>query len=110
MTKATINSSKVDKKSHKPISPEGRERQNIALAENLAEQKLRDGTASSQLIVHYLKLGTAKEQLEQEKLKRENELLEAKKDNLETEQKSAELFEKALKAFTSYSGGVYNDE
>ena len=66
------------------LTPESRENQLIALAVNLAEQQLRDGTASSQVITHYLKLGSTKADLEREKLKRENELLRAKTENLES--------------------------
>ena len=107
-TKKSTSKQSIGK--HKSISPEGRERQMIALAEDLAEEKLRDGTASSQIVCHYLKLGTEREALEREKIQKENELLEAKKDTLETEQKREELYEAALRAFTTYSGGVQNDE
>lgn len=110
MASTTKSTDKDKTTKHKSISPEGRERQMIALAEDLAEEKLRDGTASSQVICHYLKLGTEREALEREKIQRENELLEAKKDTLETEQKREELYEAALRAFTTYSGGYHGED
>lgn len=96
------------------LDPESRENQMISLAVNLAEEKLRDGTASNQLIVHYLKLGSTKERLEKEKLEKENELLKAKTEALESAKRSDELYAKAIEAITRYSGHYdaddYNDE
>ena len=94
------------------LTPEARENQLISLATNLAEQQLMDGTASSQVITHYLKLGTAKSQLELEKLKRENELLSAKTESIESSKRVEELYMNALNAMKNYSGhgGDSNDE
>ena len=86
------------------MSPEGRENQLIARAVDLAEKQLIDGTASSQVIVHYLKLGTQKEKEEVEKLKRENELLIAKKEAYQSAKHVEELYSKAIEAMKSYSG------
>lgn len=91
------------------LDPESRENQLISLAVNLAEEKLRDGTASNQLIVHYLKLGSTKERLEKEKLEKENELLKAKTEALESAKRSEELYAEAIKAITRYSGN-YSEE
>lgn len=88
----------------KALSPEGRENQLIALAVDLAEKQLIEGTASSQVIVHYLKLGTQKEKEEVEKLKRENELLIAKKEAYQSAKNVEELYSKAIEAMKSYSG------
>lgn len=96
-------------KSLPALDPESRENQLISLAVNLAEEKLRDGTASNQLIVHYLKLGSTKERLEKEKLEAENKLLKAKTETLESSKKSEELYAEAIKAITHYSGH-YEDE
>jgi hypothetical protein len=85
-------------------TPEGRENQLISLAVNLAEQKLADGTASSQVIVHYLKLGSSRERLEQERLQRENTLLDAKTDAIASGKKVEELYKTALDAMRSYAG------
>lgn len=85
-------------------SPEARENQLIALAVDLAEQQLRDGTASSQVITHYLKLGTYKEKLEREKLRHETELLKAKTDAIESAKRIDEMYAEALRAMKEYSG------
>ena len=102
------------KKSEKPTSPpaldpESREKQNINLAIKLAEQKLRDGTASNSIIVHYLKLGSTKERLEKEKLEVEAELLKAKKEAIESQERSDKLYADAIIAIRHYSGN-YEDE
>lgn len=84
------------------LSPENRENQLISLAIDCAEQQLRDGTASSQVITHYLKLGTTKHKLEMEKMKLENELVRAKTEALESNKRTEQMFEDAMKAFRGY--------
>lgn len=84
---------------------EARENQLIGLAVDLAEKQLSEGTASSQVITHYLKLGSTRERKEQEKLARENELLRAKTDALKDSKKIVELYENALSAMQRYGGG-----
>ena len=86
------------------LTPEARENQMIALAYDLVERRMREGTASSQETTHFLKLGTTLAQLEREKLITENKLLQAKIDNLESQQSSSALYADALKAFSTYSG------
>lgn len=86
------------------ITPEARENQLVSLAVNLAEKQLRDGTASSQVITHYLKLGTEKARLENERLEEENKLLRAKTKALEDAQEIKALYEDALKAMRNYGG------
>ena len=86
------------------LTPEARENQMISLAMDLVEQRLRNGTASSQETTHFLKLATTQHQLEKEKLLTENKLLQAKIDNLEAQSSSSTLYAEALKAFSSYSG------
>ena len=85
-------------------TPEGRENQLIALAVDLVEKQLTEGTASAQVITHYLKLGSSREKLEQERLAKENTLLQAKADALASQQKVEELYEKAISAMKAYSG------
>lgn len=97
------------------LTVEDREDQLIALAVNLAERRLLDGTASNQLIAEIMKLGTTKERLQKEKLKRENEMLRAKTEAMEAQRQTNELYQKALDAMRSYAGlgsGVveYEDE
>lgn len=98
----------IEKKENKAFPPartiEARENQLISLAVDEAERQLRAGTASSQVITHYLKLGSTREKLEMERLRRENDLLKAKTDALESAKKMEELVDEALKAMRSYSG------
>lgn len=85
------------------LTPEAREQQIINRAYNLAEKQIMDGTASSQIITHFLKLGSEKERLERERLAEENKLLKAKTEALQSAKRSEELYEKAMTAFTNYS-------
>lgn len=84
-------------------TPEARENQLISLAVDLAERQLADGTASSQVLTHYLKLGSSREKLEQERLKMEVDLMEAKREMLASQQRVEELYEGAIRAMRSYS-------
>lgn len=86
------------------ISEEARENQLISLAMDLVEERLRNGTASSQETTHFLKLGTQERKLEREKLKHENELLEAKTEALKSAKHVEELYAEAIAAFGIYSG------
>lgn len=92
------------KRGRPATTPEGRESQMVSLAVDLAEQQMRDGNASAQVISHYLKLGSTREKLEQERLSRENELLRAKVDQLASAKRVEELYETALNAMRSYAG------
>lgn len=83
-------------------TPEGRENQLIALAVDLAEQQLRDGTASAQVISHYLRLGSTKERLEKEKLMQENELLKEKTRAIKSARDTEKLYRNAVAAMMGY--------
>jgi uncharacterized protein YcaQ len=85
-------------------TPEARENQLIALAVDLAEKQLLKGTASSQVISHYLKLGSTKERLEKEILEQQKELIKAKTEALQSAKKTEELYINALNAMRTYSG------
>lgn len=85
-------------------SPEAREQQLIALAVNVAEEQMRNGTASAQVITHYLKLGTSREELEQKRLQAEVELAQARVAQLTQGSRMEELTSEALRAFRSYTG------
>lgn len=85
-------------------SPEARENELINLAMNLAEQKLRDGTASSQLITTFIQLGTAKAKLEKAKLEKDLAVSDAKIDAMQSNKDMKDLMEKALAAMKSYQG------
>lgn len=97
--------SEPEKSRHRPATtPEGRENEVVSQAIDLAEQQIRDGTASSQVITHFLKLGSTREQLEQERLRHENELTKVKIEALESQKRVEELYKEALDAMRSYSG------
>lgn len=85
-------------------TPEARENEMIALAVEVAEKQLRNGNASAQVISHFLKLGSSRERLEQERLAKENELLAAKAEALASQARVEELYKQALGAMRSYSG------
>ena len=85
------------------ITPEGREDQMIAYAINLAEEQLRNGTASSQVITHYLKLGSMKERQERQKLEEEIKLLKAKTEAIKSEQERNELYSQVIDAIRTYT-------
>lgn len=91
-------------RSRPALTPEAQENQMISLAVKLAEQQLRDGTASSQVITHYLKLGSTKERLEMERLVEENKLLRAKTESIQSQKDVKELYKKALNAMRDYRG------
>lgn len=97
--------SSQSKRQRRPATtPEGRENQLISLAVDLAEKQLSAGTASSQVITHFLKLASTREKLEQERLENENLLLSAKIDALASAKKIEELMERALEAMRAYRG------
>lgn len=99
-------------KSRRPaMTPDARENQLISMAVDLAEKQLEEGTASSQVITHFLKLGSSKERLEREKLEEENKLLRAKTESLQSQKRVEELYAEALAAMRRYNGqGESNDE
>lgn len=86
------------------ITPEARENQMIALAMDLAEQQLKDGTASSQLITEFVKRGSIKYRLENEKLREENNKLRAQTEAMESAKRIEELYANAISAMRKYSG------
>jgi hypothetical protein len=85
-------------------TPEERENQLIAAAVDLAENQLKSGEASAQVITHYLKLGSSRERLEQQRLKNEVALLQTKREVMDSEKRTEELIAQALQAMRSYSG------
>lgn len=105
------SSSGVTGKMRPALSPEARENQLISLAVDLAEKQLREGTASSQVITHYLKLGSTKEKIEKEILEKQKELIEAKTRSYQSAEEIKELYSNALNAMKRYSGnGGANDD
>ena len=87
-------------------TPEGRENQLVSDAIDLAETQIRKGTASSQVITHFLKLGSTREKLEQQRLEHENELTRVKIEAIESQKRVEELYMEALTAMRSYAGDL----
>ena len=99
---------KPSEHSRQSTLPENRESQLIALAFDQAEKELRDGTASSQVVTYFLKLGSEKEKREREKLENENLLLKAKVESIESAQTSEQLYRDAIDAMKVYSGNKHD--
>lgn len=111
MAKVKSGNSKEPVKRMRPaLTPEARENQMISLAVDLAEQQLREGTASSQVITHYLKLGSTKERIEKEILEKQKELISAKTEALQSAKRIEELYTNALNAMRNYGGHGDSDE
>lgn len=102
--KATASPTTETRKRRPATTPEARENQLISLAVDLVEQRLLDGTASSQETTHFLKLGSMKNRLEMEKLQEENKLLRAKTEAIQASEKSEKLYRDAINAMRKYSG------
>ncbi len=103
------SSSEEPKKTRPPRTPEAQENRMISMAMDLAEKQLREGTASSQVITHYLKLGSTKERLEKEILEQQKELMKAKTEMIQSNKRVEELYTNALNAMRMYSGNGNND-
>lgn len=110
MAPSRKNASEPAPRRRPATTPEARENQMVSLAIGLAEKQLAEGSASSQVITHYLKLATSREQLEKEKLSRENELLKAKVENIHSSANVEALYKDALNAMKTYSGQETEEE
>ncbi len=111
MRKAKVASSSESSRKMRPaLTPEARENQMISLAMDLAEQQLRNGTASSQLITEFVKRGSTKARIEQEILEEQKKLTEAKTESLQSQKKVEELYANALSAMRNYSGHGDSDD
>lgn len=94
-----------NKRRRKPATtPEARETELASAAYDLAEEQIDNGTASSQVITHFLKMGSTRERLEQQRITHENELLQVKREAIESQQRVEELYMQALDAMRSYAG------
>lgn len=92
------------------LTPEARENQMISLAVDLAEKQLVEGTASAQVITHYLKLATVKEKIERDILEKRKGLLDAQTQALQSAQHMEKVYEEALEAMKKYSGHGDDDD
>ena len=109
-----VSSSGSKRKSRPALSPEAREQQLINKAYAAAERQLDEGTASSQVITHFLLFFTARAELEKEKIRVEIEEKKAKVKAIENGEEMKVLYENAIKAMRDYggygSGEDYEDE
>lgn len=111
MAKLKSKSSEVSTKKIRPaLTPEARENQMIALAIDLVERRLIEGTASSQETTHFLKLASSKAKLEKERAVLENELIRAKTEQLRSQERIEELYANAIKAMSRYNGHTSSEE
>src|SRR3954454_5357876 len=102
---ARRKSQEVSKRRRRPAtSSEFREQELASAAYDLAENQILSGTASSQVITHFLKMGSTRERLEQQRIEHENQLLEVKRDQIQSQQRIEELYIDAIKAMRSYGG------
>jgi hypothetical protein len=100
----TKNEKPANRREPPALTVEARENQMISLADEEAEKRIRSGKASDSLLLHYLKLGTTKNELEKAKLEAEKALAEAKVESIRQAEKSEELYANAIKAMTVYTG------
>ena len=107
-----VKSSTTTKRSRPAMSPEARENQMIALAMDRAEEQLRDGTASSQVITHFLKLASSTERLEKRIKEEQAKMLEAKTGQLKSMQNMEKAYTQVIKAMRTYQGAddIYDEE
>lgn len=91
-------------------TPEARENQIVSDALDLVHRRIQDGTASAQETIFYAKLGSSREQLEQERLRQENEKLKAQIDNMASAKRVEELYDAAIAAMRNYSGQTSPEE
>ena len=101
---SAIEDTKPQRRDRPATTLDGREQQLVALAVDLAEKQILEGTASAQVITHFLRLGTTRERLEQEKLKRENLLLEGRTDQIASQGRIEALYARALNSMREYGG------
>lgn len=108
--KSSESGSKSARKFRPARSPEARENQMISLAIDLAEKQLMEGTASSQVITHFLKLGSTKEKIEKEILEKQKELIAAKTESLQSTKRMEEMYAEAMSAIKNYRGENTDEE
>ena len=110
MRTSTKHPAKAPRNRPPATTPEARENQMISLAVDLAEKQLADGTASSQVITHFLKLASSKERIEKEILAEQKKLIVAKTDAIQSAKRVEELYVNALNAMRTYTGASGGDE
>lgn len=89
---------------HPATTPESRENQLISIAVDLAERQMLEGTASAQVITHFLKLGSSRDRIERANLKEKNKLLKAQTEAIKSEKRMEQIYSEALEAMRAYGG------
>lgn len=110
MTKGRIVSNPAPRKRPPAGNPEERTQQLVSDAYDLAEKQIADGTASAAVLVHFLKMGTAREQAELARIKSASELDHAKLEQANQGNAAEKLLEQAMRAFTGYKGEEDDDD
>lgn len=110
MAKRKESSEKVSRKIRPALTPEAEENQCISLAMQAAKEQLMNGTASSQVIVHFLKLGSSKEKIEKEILEKQKDLITAKTDQIHSTKQTGDLYKDAAESLAIYQGNSKDDE
>lgn len=100
----------AERRSSTPLSQEARENMIISLAFDLAEQRLRDGTATGQEVTYWLRYGSQRDKLEREMMEQKAELLKAKTDAIKAAEKTELLYADAIRAFRAYAGEGDDEE
>jgi hypothetical protein len=106
----SIGTNKEPRKQPLATTPEGREQQLIALAMDATEKRIRNGTASAQELVHFIKAGSPNARLERQILEKQKDLISAKTEAIESQKRVEELYSNALAAMRSYSGSSDGDK
>ena len=110
MAKKKESGTDLTRKIRPALTPEAEENQCIHLAMQRAKEQLMDGTASSQVIVHFLKIGSSKEKIEKEILERQKELITAKTDQIHSTKQTGDLYADAARALSTYQGQSDDEE
>ena len=112
MAKSTTTTKNISGTRTQPPAktPEGREQQLISLALEAVEKRIRDGTASAQELVHFLKAGSPNARIERRVLEKQEELLDAKIESFQSQKRVEELYADALSAMRAYSGELAPDD
>lgn len=105
-----LEASEAQRPESPPLSQEARETRIISMAMDLAEERIRNGTASAQEVTYWLRLGSQRDKLEREMMEAKNELLLAKTEAIKAAEKTEQLYAEAIKAFRMYGGEAEEDE
>lgn len=104
MKTSTIAKAKTTRKDPPALTPEAKESRIVAKAMDMAEEMIDNRTASSQILVHFLKLGTVRAELELEELRHKNALTKARTEEIESNKQNKEFYKEVIKSMKAYAG------